>query len=83
MKDMVEYVKLQFSLAVAYTRLTLSNLAEQWWFPRRKVIAASLSALVATWVSRKLGVDVGLEGQAAISGGAAFIVAWLIPERQS
>lgn len=83
MKDTVEYIKLQVALAVAYARQALSTLAERPWFPKRKVIAAALSAFVTSFLVSKLGLDPSLDGQAIISGAAAFAVAWLIPERQS
>lgn len=81
MRDFLESVKLKAAIALAYTRETLSKLEEQPWFPRRKVIAAGIAGLATNFLTTKLGLSLGVVGEAMVVGFAAGFVGWLIPER--
>lgn len=62
-------------------RAGLSYLAQQPWFPQRKVIGGALAALAAQGISHLTGLDVPAGVQSIIDGSAALLVAWAIPER--
>lgn len=83
MRDLIESLKLRAAIALAYTRETLSKLEEKPWFPRRKVIAGGIGALVVTYLSRLFGIEVDSGWLAIIDGVAAGFVGWLIPERSA
>lgn len=82
MKDTIDHIRLQVGLFILFLRNALEKLESYPWFPRRKVLAAGLAALVTQIVTQKLGLDVGVAYQGMIDGAAAAFIGWLVPERE-
>lgn len=80
LEQVVQYLRLETVIAIAYLRARLSELYRHPWFPRRKVLAGALATLIGGYLSTKLG-GLSPEMTVVIAGASGSFVGWLIPER--